>query len=228
MKIKLSYIFILSIIFIKQLFAQESEEKGCKEEIICLLDNFCIGPTFTLGLVNLIGFGIQGRFNDMLRAQIDYQFMPSITVFGVSGRWSAITAEGHIHPLKNIFFVLLGFSYEKFTGSISVTLNGETTMLKGSMEKPLIKVGVGITNCSNLMLASDFGIMIPFSKLELFYEYFYNEEEVTKDELEVIIKKYNLDISVDDIEKIESYANKVINFLPVIIQVNIIRVGYLF
>lgn len=201
--------------------AAQEEQKPKEEKGKCLLGEFCFGPALTLGIINPIGFGIQARINDMWGAAFDYQFMPSITVSSASGGWSAITVEGRFHPMSGTFFIALGFSYQMLKASISdeVDILGVPTKekIEGTLGIPCIKLGLGWVSRSGFMLGFDISPMIPLSGTS------------------VDIKENLSSIPGVDTEKVakmkkdvKDFGDKTVGLIPVILQLNLIRIGYLF
>jgi hypothetical protein len=180
----------------------------------CLLRDICFGPILTFGVLDVLGAGIQVRSN-YWGVGFDYQFI-SFTAQRIPITLSLLTFEGRVYPFAGAFFLAAGIAWQHAGLSGDVTYsdnNGDVTaQARGKINIPVLKLGIGFMGRSGLVLGIDlaFGIQLGGRTVE-FSTSLPRVQEV---------------IAVED--KIRQRADDWVGALPFLLQLNLIRIGYLF
>jgi hypothetical protein len=189
----------------------------------CALGHLCLGPVLTLGLPNLVGIGVHARISPYVGAGFDYQYLPTFGIESVPVNASAITLEGRVYPLGDAFFIAGGFAYQSVTAegrraAVSPE-DGREVILSGSGELglPLLKLGVGWLGDRGPVLGIDLAIEIPLGSRKLDIRTRGNEGSEVFDEEVTLLR-----------EEIQEQADNVLDFIPLVIQLNFLRLGYIF
>lgn len=184
----------------------------------CVVEELCFGPMLTLGAMDPLGLGVHARYGKYFGFGLDYQFLPmSLEVGGASADWSLFTVEGRVYPFAGAFFVGGGFGYQSFSGSMHTMTAAGDVGVSGSVGIPALKLGVGFMGRDGFVLGADVGFNIPLGGIDVEFDSVTGAAAANAP-TQVAQMKSEIDAAADD----------VFNILPVIPQINLIRMGYLF
>ena len=193
-----------------------SDEGGEESGNRCALSQVCVGPVLSLfGPPNLVGGGLHARFGRYLGLGVDYQVLPTLNLNPISFGASLLSANARVYPFGGAFFLSGGVGYQAFRGQIrdgDVTISAKTSF-------PAVIASLGFMGKSGFVLGADLGLMFPLGTLRA----------TVQDENGALaqsgIPQEDIDAARSDAESI---ATKALNKLPLLVQVNLLRVGYMF
>jgi hypothetical protein len=188
----------------------------------CALGDFCLGPVLTLGVPNLVGIGAHVRIGKFVGVGADYQYLPTFGIQSVPVDASSITLEGRLYPTGDSFFVGGGFAYQSVTAEgrrlvkdpngVEFTLAG-----KGEVGLPLLKLGIGWLGYAGAVIGIDLAIEIPLGSRKLDITTTGSDgSEVFDDEVAALRRN------------VQDQADHMLDILPLVIQLNFLRLGYMF
>ena len=180
----------------------------------CALGETCIGPILSLGLPALIGGGVHLRYDDHIGVSVDVQYLPPFNLEDAEITATVARLRAHYHPFADLFFVSAGLSYlflrmEATEPNLSITSLETTSSIIGRVEVPLLELGIGLAGRDGFFLGADVAAMIPIGSTEV--------------ELESDAEQFPLAQGY-----IQEAANAYVDSLPFVLQVNLLRIGYLF
>jgi hypothetical protein len=193
--------------------SDEGEEESGNR---CALSQVCVGPVLSLfGPPNLVGGGIHARIGRYLGFGVDYQVLPTLNLNPISFGASLLSANARVYPFAGAFFLSGGIGYQAFRGQIrdgDITISAKTSF-------PAVIASLGFMGKSGFVLGADLGLMFPLGTLRA----------TVQDENGALAQS---GIPQEDINAArtdaESIATKALNKLPLLVQVNLLRVGYMF
>jgi hypothetical protein len=175
----------------------------------------CVGPVLSLlGPPNLIGGGLHARIGQYFGVGVDYQMLPTLNLNPISFGSSLVSANARVYPFAGAFFLSGGFGYQAFHGVIrdgDVTINAKTSF-------PALMASLGFMGRSGFILGADLGLLFPLSSLRVHVS---DGGSLSQSG----IPQSDMD---EARAKAENSANKALNALPLLVQVNLLRVGYMF
>jgi hypothetical protein len=191
---------------------ENEEETGSR----CALSQLCFGPVLSLfGPPNLVGGGIHARIGRYLGVGVDYQVLPTLNLNPISVGASLLSANARVYPFGGAFFLSGGVGYQAFRGQIrdgDITISARTSF-------PAVIASLGFMGQSGFVLGADLGLLFPLGTLRA----------TVQDDNGALAQS---GIPQEDINAArsdaESLANKALNKLPLLVQVNLLRVGYMF
>lgn len=192
----------------------ELEEDPSAEQ--CALGELCLGPVFTLGAINPLGLGVHARYGENLGFGLDWQFIPSLTFGSASAGWGMVAGEGRWYPFGGAFFLSGGLSYQYFSASASSGSGTSRIDVSGSVGIPSFKLGLGLMGHDGFVMGIDLGFQIPLGGTDVDFDAA-TGGGISNAEM---VAKMQADIS--------DAADAGIGLIPVIPQLNLLRIGYLF
>jgi hypothetical protein len=196
--------------------AKAPETNGASDEG-CTLGQLCFGPMVTLGAIDLLGVGVHLRYGRYLGFGVDYQFLPTrIDIEQASATWSLLTVEGRAYPFANAFFLSAGFGYQSFAATVREMTGEGLVSMSGSLGVPALKLGIGFVGKSGFVLGADVGFNVLLGDADVQFD------EPTGPAAMYQTAAISLRAEINDI------ANQAMDEIPVIPQINFIRMGYLF
>jgi hypothetical protein len=199
--------------------AAEAQEPPGKKR--CLAGDFCFGPVLTAGLLNVFGIGVQARM-DYWGFAFDYQFI-SLGYKDVDGDLGLITIEGRVFPFGNAFYLSTGFAWQNVAleTTITGTVEGVPVSVdaRGSVNVPVFKIGLGVGGRDGFVFGADIGIGFRLAEADVTLET--NVDEASLPEpirVEYVKRK----------AQFRQAANEWVESLPFTVQLNILRLSYLF
>lgn len=198
--------------------AEGDQDEHGEQKSPCIVGDLCMGPLFSLGAINALGVGAHARYGQHLGFGLDYQWVPTLTFGDASAGWSLVTAEGRWYPFGGAFWMGGGFAYQRFTAAVTGHMNGQDVMLKGALGMPAFKFGLGFMGHDGFVMGIDLDVNVPmggthvgFDKLSGPGASFASADTQAKLQTEI-----------------NSAASKGVKMIPLIPQLNLIRIGYLF
>lgn len=187
-----------------------------ESETHCLLGTLCLGPVGTVGLLDVIGIGGQAR-TDHWGVGIDYQFI-HFTAQGIPITLSLLTVEGRLYPFAGSFFLAGGLAWQHASLSGTVSYQADSDLppieaeVSGKVDIPVLKLGIGWFGRSGFVVGFDlaFGVQLGGNTVE-FGTDLPRIDEVVQTE-----------------QKIRDRADTWVRKLPFLLQLNVIRLGFLF
>ena len=180
-----------------------------------MIGNFCFGPVLTAGVLDVFGVGAQARAS-YWGIGFDYQFF-GFSTQDIPIQISLLTIEGRLYPFGNAFFISGGVAWQhaSLSGKVSYQdsrIGTITTDVKGRVSVPVFKLGIGFLGRAGFVLGIDlaFGIQLGSNTVE-FSTDLPRIQEV-----------------MDAEEKVRKRADAWVRALPFLLQLNLLRIGYLF
>ena len=192
------------------------EPKDDDEADKCVFGKLCFGPVITGGLFNPIGFGLHLRYGDYLGAGLDYQFLPTVSVGDITAGMSLVSVDLRLYPFGGSFFLGTGFAYQ----SMSATAKTSGTSLDGSLGIPTILLSFGLMGHDGFVMGIDLALEFPLGGTDV---------DFSQPKAATGVAAAELDTQVATLRKnIKTGADTLVNALPFLFQLNLIRIGYLF
>ncbi|MET0390930.1 MAG: hypothetical protein ABW321_33460 [Polyangiales bacterium] len=196
--------------------AETADEADDEKSERCLLSIVCVGPVVALlGPPNLMGGGLHARIGRYLGIGVDYQVLPRMTFNPISVQTSLVSANARVYPFGGAFFLSGGIGYQSMQGEIR-----EGNISVGARSGfPAAMASLGFMGRNGFVLGADLGAMFPLQSMR-----------ATLNADAAVLTQSG--ISQSDIDaarnKAEREVNNALGNVPVLFQVNLLRVGYLF
>jgi len=194
--------------------ANAAENEEGREKRRCAAGEFCFGPVLTAGVLNVFGVGVQARMQYWGIA-FDYQFI-SLGYKSVDGDLSLITIEGRVYPFGNAFFISAGFAWQNIALQtiVHATIEGVTIDVdtKGKVNIPLFKLGLGVGGRDGFVFGLDLGVGFRLSDADV--------------KLQTDLPQIPEVIAAE--AEFRQAANKWVEWMPFTVQLNLLRLSYLF
>jgi hypothetical protein len=172
----------------------------------------------TGGVLNVFGIGLQAR-TDYWGFAFDYQFI-SLGYKDVDGDLSLITIEGRAYPFGDAFFLSAGFAWQNVAleSIVHATVEGfaADVDVQGSVNIPVFKVGLGFGGRDGFVFGIDLGIGFRVASADVKLE----------TDLDPLIKATPEFIKAE--AEFRQAANNWVEWLPFTLQLNVLRLSYLF
>jgi hypothetical protein len=191
-----------------------AEEPQDDDKVVCVAGEMCLGPVLSVGVLNVIGIGAHARYGEYAGFGLDFQFIP--TVGPETGNFSTFlfTANGRFYPFGGAFFLGGGFAYQ----SVSIKARIGDTTASGSMGIPQIMLGLGFMGHDGFVMGIDLALGIPLGGADVDID-----SSSPAGGAADAIADYN-----EAVGNLEDVADGAIKILPVLPQLNLLRIGYLF
>jgi hypothetical protein len=183
----------------------------------CAMSELCVGPVVALlGPPNLIGGGLHLRFGRYLGAGVDYQALPSINISSITVGASLLSANARVYPFGGAFFVGGGFGYQTIKGQLrdgDMTVGAKTGF-------PAATANIGFMGHDGFVLGADIGLLFPLGSSQVSMQDLSGNNfppgSASQTQLNSVMSQAQNRIS------------HLLDVMPVFMQVNLLRVGYLF
>lgn len=192
----------------------------------CALGPVCLGPVFNLGIANPLGFGMHARIGNYLGVGIDYQFLPEISIQSAATTASLLTVDGRVYPFGGAFFLSAGFAVQSVSAVASATVsdgqgNAYAFAARGAVHVPMVKFGLGFFGHKGFVLGIDLAVGVPLGDTAVELDASYSGLPPSA------LAQASL---IEDQARAEAQAavDKVLDMMPMLVQVNLLRVGYTF
>ena len=196
--------------------AEPTDEPEASAASSCALSQVCMGPVVSLlGPPNLIGGGVHARITNYLGIGVDYQVMPTLNFNPVSMGTSLFSATARVYPFGGAFFLGGGIGYQVYRGQVregDISVSARTGF-------PAAMASIGFMGKSGFVLGMDLGLLFPLSSPRI------RIHESTGNIAQVGFTQSDID---EAREKAESEVNKLLKAMPLTVQVNLLRLGYMF
>ncbi|HET8938394.1 MAG TPA: hypothetical protein VFN67_33350 [Polyangiales bacterium] len=160
-----------------------------------------------------IGIGVRASYGDYLGASLDYQALPTINFSKFSIGTGMFSATARVYPFKGKFFVGAGFGYLHYFLRLRSDIDAEARV-----GVPIGLINVGFNGRSGFVFGMDAALVIPLKKMRatVTARPGENAPDLPQDELDA----QREDVTAD--------LNKVLGKIPILVQLNLIRIGYIF
>jgi hypothetical protein len=181
----------------------------------CALSQVCLGPVVALlGPPNLIGGGLHARIGHYLGVGFDYQALPTLSLNPISFGTSLVSGNVRVYPFGGAFFLSGGVGYQSLRGQIR---DGDISV-GAKAGFPAAMASIGFMGHDGFVLGADLGLLFPLGSMRAHVQ--------QNDALaQSAVPQADIDAAR---AKVESRVNQVLGALPLLLQVNLLRVGYLF
>lgn len=192
----------------------------------CALGIVCVGPVLNLGVINPIGAGVHARVGDHLGFGIDYQILPTVVIQGADTSASLLTVDARVYPFAGAFFLSGGIAVQSVRATASARDFGPVPAgyrvdVAGAVDIPMLKFGLGFFGRGGLVLGIDLAVGVPLTgtdvQLDADYQGLGARELAQAGDIEDRVR--------DDVQ---GAVDSVLDVMPVLFQVNLIRLGYVF
>lgn len=198
--------------------ADPSDAEEPEENLDCLLSNVCIGPVLSLlGPPNLVGGGVHVRLGRYFGASVDYQMTPRISFDPVSMSASLFSVNARVYPFGGAFFISGGFGQQTVNGRFS----NEDLTIDGSASFPALMASIGFMGRDGFVMGIDLGVLVPVGSTSVSIGTMQLHREVNGQ----AIPQSEIDKARGDVAE---QVGRVVDLLPVSVQVNLLRIGYMF
>jgi hypothetical protein len=168
-----------------------------------------------IGPPNLIGGGVHARIGKYLGVGFDYQALPKVNFNPVAASTSLVSGNARVYPFGGAFFVSAGIGYQSIKGEVSegnISVSAESGF-------PAAMASIGVMGKSGFVLGADLGFLFPLSPMRI------RVHENIGDLAQNGVPQADIDKARADAE---SSVNKVLKAVPVLFQLNLLRLGYMF
>lgn len=195
---------------------EPTDEPEASAASSCALQSVCMGPVVSLlGPPNLIGAGVHVRIGRYLGVGFDYQALPTVNFNPVSIGTSLVSGSARVYPFGGAFFLGGGLGYQTLHAGLregDISVSARTGF-------PAAMASIGFMGHDGFVLGMDLGLLFPLSNPRLSLAANtgkISQAGVSQNEIE------------DAKDKAETQVNKVLGQLPLSVQVNLLRLGYMF
>jgi hypothetical protein len=181
----------------------------------CMLSQVCMGPVISLlGPPNLIGGGLHMRFGRYLGAGVDYQALPDVTVSPVTVGGSLLSAAARVYPFGGTFFLGGGIAHQALHGQF----HGSDIGVAARTGFSAATANIGFMGHDGFVLGADIGLLFPLGSSRV-------TVRDTGDNASAGFSQAQIDATK---AQAQSRVEKLLDLMPVFLQVNLIRLGYMF
>jgi hypothetical protein len=181
---------------------------------LCAAGEFCFGPVLTAGALNVFGIGFQARMQYWGFA-FDYQFI-GLGYRGVDGNLSLITIDGRVYPFGKAFFFSAGVAWQNIALNTIVHASYMGVPLdvdaKGKVNIPLLKFGLGVGGRAGLVFGIDLGVGFRLASADV----------------KLVTDLPQIPEVIAAEARFRRAANKWVEWFPFTVQLNLLRLSYLF
>ena len=194
------------------------ESEGKVKATKCALSGVCFGPVLALiGPPNLIGGGLHVRMGEYFGAGVDYQMTPRLAFRPVAMSASLISVNARVYPLGGSFFLGGGFGYQ----SISGEFDSDDVTVDANAGFPAVMASIGFMGTDGFVMGMDLNALIPLGKPSVEV----GQMQVHNDINGMPVPQSMID---DARNEVHSTLSDVLDAMPLFVQLNLLRVGYLF
>ena len=183
----------------------------------CALSDLCLGPVLALlGPPNLVGAGVHMRLGKYIGAGFDFQALPTVKVSPISVGASLVSANARVYPFGGAFFVGAGIGYQILSGAMR-----DGTLAVGARTSfPAASLNLGFMGHDGFVLGADIGVLLPLGAHRIAVR------DMTGGKFaDDAAAQAELDTTMSDAQ---DRLTRLLDSMPVLMQVNLVRVGYLF
>jgi hypothetical protein len=183
----------------------------------CAMSEVCVGPVVALlGPPNLIGGGVHMRFGRYLGAGVDYQALPSVNISPITVGASLLSVHARVYPFGGAFFVGGGFGYQSIKGQLR-----EGDVAVGAKAAfPAATANIGFMGHDGFVLGADLGLLFPLGTTRVSVQDMSGGKLAQDSASQTELK--------NTMRQTQDRVSQLLDLMPVFMQVNLIRVGYLF
>lgn len=144
--------------------APSAKPKSVTAPIPGVFGSVRLGPVIGLAFPQPLNIGAEGRYGREWGFGLNYGFLPEITLWSVSARYSALDLAGRWFPGGGAFFVGGSLGRQSFEGSVPTTINGAAVTVRGEVSGLYLTPQAGFRWAmpSGFLLGIEAGVQIPF------------------------------------------------------------------
>jgi hypothetical protein len=191
------------------------DEPAAEDGPQCAGGSWCLGPMVAVGVPGLLGIGFHAR-GEHLGLGIDLHWLPTLDFGQASVGSTTLNVAARVFPFGGAFFLSGGFGLYTLTASASQRdpIAQSTIEIEGSVTFPSLSLGLGLGGRDGFVLGVDLALLIPLGSKTL------DLTVLQGDPNSLQVQLVQQDVQDD--------ADTILDALPVVFQVNLIRLGYLF
>jgi hypothetical protein len=190
-----------------------SDEPEASAASSCMLSQVCMGPVVSLlGPPNLIGGGLHMRFGRYLGAGVDYQALPNVTVSPVTVGGSLLSAGARVYPFGGAFFLGGGMAYQ----AIHAQFHDSDVGVSARTGFSAATANIGFMGHDGFVFGADIGLLFPLGSNRVNVQDMGNSAGFSQAQIDATKAQA------------QSRVEKALDLMPVFLQVNLIRLGYMF
>ena len=160
-----------------------------------------------------IGIGVRASYGDYLGASLDYQTLPTINFSKFSIGTGMFSATARVYPFKGKFFIGGGFGYLHYFLRFRSDIDADARV-----GVPIALINVGFNGRSGFVFGMDAGLVIPLKKMQATVTA--KPGESAPDLPQNKLDEQREDVTAD--------INRVLGKIPILVQLNLVRIGYIF
>lgn len=181
----------------------------------CAIDALCMGPVLALGPPNLLGGGLHVRAGEYFGFGVDFGTLPTMKFGIASVNATLISAQLRAYPFGGALFLAAGIAYQSLSGAA----RERGVAVEASAGVPAFALGLGLMGRHGFVLGIDAQVMFPLSRGAV-------EMKMRSDPA---IASFLTSQNTSAIEQeAETRVRDVLEYMPVMLQLNLLRIGYLF
>lgn len=176
----------------------------------------CLGPVATIfSTFGTFGLGVRASYGDYFGASIDYQLLPTINFSKFSIGTGVFSATARVYPFKGKFFAGAGFGYMHMLVRVHANNDIDAEMKVGT---PIFILNVGMMGRTGFVFGMDASLLVPLQKLRarIHVSPGSGADNIPQDELDSKRDEFSADV------------NKALGKVPFVLQLNLVRLGYIF
>lgn len=143
--------------------AARAEESYGKENGV--LGPVTFGPKFTVAVPQVLKFGVEAKFLNIVGLSFDYGFLPSISYNDVAMKVNGWTIAGRFFIFQRALFIGVGFGQQDLAGSQTDTVLGESVTATATFSQTFLAPHIGWrwTGSDGLYFGMELGVQFPLS-----------------------------------------------------------------
>lgn len=159
------------------------------------------------------GIGARANFGDFVGASLDYQALPTINFSKFSIGTGVFSATARVYPFRGKLFVGAGFGYLHYFLRLRSDIDAEARV-----GVPVGLINVGFSGRNGFVFGMDAALVIPLKKMRatVTAKPGENAPDLPQDKLD------------EQREDVTEDINKVLGKIPILLQLNLVRIGYIF
>jgi hypothetical protein len=192
-----------------------SEPTRPRGEVRCAGGEWCLGPVVTGGLPTLIGPGFHAR-SEHFGFGLDFQITPTLALGDGALGLYMLSGTIRVFPFGGIFFLDAGVAYYHASGIAIATdpRTGESVEGEGDAGFPAFVLGLGLLGRDGFVFGIDFAAILALAATDI-------DVRIVRGDGEGALASTVREVVTDTV-------NGVVDSLPFVPQLNLLRLGYLF
>ena len=190
---------------------QAEKETTNAQPSTCLLHPTCVGLVASLGAPNALGLGALARLDDYWAFSLDAHLLPTMKISGTKVHAQLFVASAHVHPFASGWFLSVGLGLQR----LLARAERPAAVVDAKVNIPVLALGLGYMGRSGWVAGIDLSLLVPLqpTRLRLLNQ--------PKDQKEAALYQRLTQEANDAVDSLQ-------HLLPVMFQLNLLRVGYVF